>query len=130
MEPRLTSPEASAFALDRARQALPEALVLTSLEVGFALPDATIALQKALDLAPPRALVSSEALVVLQRALSSPTAWALEASASIEIASHEANLALKVVNLVPLNCALTLPEVGDLALWNALAWPEAWDLAL
>jgi len=45
-----------------------------------------------------------------QKALDSSVAWALEASALIEIASHEANFALKVVNLVPLR-TFALPEV-------------------
>ena len=66
IEPRLASPEAGAFALDRARLAAPEALALTSPKVSFALPDATLTLLKALDLAPPRALASPEAMVVLQ----------------------------------------------------------------
>ena len=75
---------------------------------------------------PPRVLASSKALLVPQRALILSVAWALEASVLIEIASHEASLDLKVVNLVPLR-ALTLLE--GLALDSVVISPEVGDLA-
>ena len=75
---------------------------------------------------PPRVLASSKALLVPQRALILSVAWALEASVLIEIASHEASLDLKVVNLVPLR-ALTLLE--GLALDSVAISPEVGDLA-
>ena len=85
---------------------------------------------------PLRVFALLEAMLVPQKALVLSVAWALEVSVLIEITSHEANLALKVVNFVPLRALASLEVIlvplralaliaGALALDSALTSSEA-----